>query len=129
MTAPNNVNQESCFEHKAQLRILEHKVQTIEGHFKTLIERTELINGMAMTLENIDEKLDAVCEDFTKHKDNQETEEEKVITQLAGINIRLIEAGADRTSTKTKTDILWYIVIVVLLGAILTKMLIPALGF
>ena len=107
--------------HQARFQILEHRTAAIEKHIDTLLERTAPIAYIATTLDTVHEKLDELCIDFNKHKTDQKSDEEET-------GNKLIEVVTTSAGLKTKTDILWYVVIVIVLGTLLAKILIPSLG-
>ena len=128
MTPDKNHSNESCssdqnpyYEHTARFQILEHRTTAIEEHIDLLLERTAPIAYIVATLDTMHEKLDELCTDFSKHKIEQKNKEEE-------INNKLVETVTTTSGLKTKTDILWYVVIVIVLGTILAKILIPSLG-
>ena len=121
-TEHNNPIQEHPFHaHEAKFAILANRTSTVEKHIDLLLERTEPIAGIAATIIVMNDSINKLCNDFSKHKEEQRDSEEEVDTKL-------VESVTTSAGLKTKTDILWYVVIVLVLGAILAKLLIPSLG-
>lgn len=109
-----------CYVHQAKLAILDHRATALEEAVHTITERTEPLSSLCQHVNDLSSQVQSFLNIYKTH----EAEEQQVIDQANKDKLELIETT---TKLKTKTEVLWYIVIVIMLGAILAKLVLPTL--
>jgi hypothetical protein len=138
----NGLTPARCFEHQAKLSILEHRADVLEECIHTVTVRTEPLPLLCQHVNDLTQQVEQFLIKYQEHTAAElmtaartaqeklelaETEAQEKLKEAklqAATELKLV---ATTTKLKTKTDVLWYVVIVLLLGGILAKMILPAL--
>ncbi len=131
-----------CYIHQAKLAILEHRANSLEEAVHVITERTEPLSVMCQHVEDLTVQVQSFLVQYQEHTaEEKETAAKLARERLVNAEVETqeklkvaeieakekLELVATTTKLKTKTDVLWYIVIVIMLGAILAKLILPVI--